>query len=57
LLQAGLSEWKVGEYVGMTAALVASTYGHISDDVQRETANAIGRRAAENVPQMSRRSA
>ena len=57
MLQAGLSEWKVGEYVGMTAALVASTYGHISDDVQRETANAIGRRAAENVPQMSRRSA
>jgi hypothetical protein len=41
----------------MTAALVASTYGHNSDDVQRETANAIGRRAAENVPQMSRRSA
>jgi integrase len=37
LLQAGLSEWKVGEYVGMTAALVASTYGHNSDDVQRET--------------------
>jgi integrase len=56
MLQEGLSEWKVGEYVGMTAALVASTYGHISDDVQRATANAIGRRA-KNVPQMSRRSA
>jgi len=57
LLQAGLSEWKVGEHVGMTPALVASTYGHISDEVQRETANAIDRPAAENVPQMSRRSA
>jgi integrase len=54
MLQEGLSEWKVGEYVGMTVALVASTYGHISDDVQRATANAIGRRA-KNVPQMSRR--
>jgi hypothetical protein len=35
---------------------VASTYGHISDDVQRATANAIGRRA-KNVSHLSRRSA
>jgi integrase len=45
LLQAGQSEWKVGQYVGMSPALVARTYGHICDDVQRETANAIGRRS------------
>jgi integrase len=45
MLQAGLSEWKVGKYVGMSPALVASTYGHVSDDVQRDTANAIGRRS------------
>jgi hypothetical protein len=44
LLQAGLSEWKVGKFVGMSPALVATTYGHVSDEVQRETANAIGRR-------------
>ncbi len=44
MLQAGLSEWKVGQYVGMSAALVARTYGHVSDDVQRATANTIGRR-------------
>jgi integrase len=60
LLQAGLSEWKVGKFVGMSPALVASTYGHINDETQRATANAIGRRVArparENVPQMSRRS-
>jgi integrase len=55
LLQEGLSEWKVGEYVGMTPSLVASVYGHIDDVEQRKTANAIGRR--ENVSQMSRRSA
>jgi integrase len=46
LLQAGFSEWKVGKFVGMSPALVASTYGHVSDDVQCETANAIGRREA-----------
>jgi len=57
MLQAGLSEWKVGEYVGMTPALVASVYGHIGEETQRATANAIGRRAAGNVPQTSRRSA
>jgi hypothetical protein len=28
----------------MSPALVATTYGYVSDEVQRETANAIGRR-------------
>ena len=44
----------------MTAALVASTYGHVSDDVQRDTANTIGRRnivgAAERKMSVSRMS-
>jgi hypothetical protein len=45
---------RVGKYVGMSAALVASTYGHVSDDVQRATANSIGRRAVANLPRGAR---
>jgi integrase len=49
LLQAGLTEWQVGQYVGMSAAMVASTYGHVSDEVLRTAANTLGRRAPRKV--------
>jgi integrase len=54
MLQAGLTEWKVGRYVGMSAALVASTYGHVNDETQRATANSIGRRALWQRPRGAR---
>jgi integrase len=57
LLQAGLSEWKVGKFVGMSPALVASTYGHVSEDVQRETANAIGRHPGRGAKYLAPRTA
>jgi integrase len=47
MLAAGKSPYQVGKYVGMTAAMVERVYGHTTDDLQRETANAIGRR---NIP-------
>lgn len=47
MLAAGKSPFQVGKYVGMTAAMVERVYGHTNDDLQRETANAIGSR---NIP-------
>ena len=44
LLAEGRTTFAVGKYVGMTATLVEKTYGHVNDALQRETANAIGRR-------------
>jgi integrase len=43
-LAEGKSPLQVGQYVGMTAAIVEKTYAHTNHDLQRETANAIGRR-------------
>jgi integrase len=50
LLAEGKTPFQVGKYVGMTAQMVERVYGHVSDDQQRETANAIGRR---NIPSPS----
>jgi integrase len=47
MLAAGRSPFQIGKYVGMTAAMVERVYGHTNDDLQRETANAIG---ARNIP-------
>ena len=47
MLAAGKTPFQVGKYVGMTAAMVESVYGHTTEDLQRETANAIGSR---NIP-------
>ena len=47
MLAAGKSPFQVGKYVGMTAAMVERVYAHTNDDLQRETANAIGSR---NIP-------
>jgi integrase len=44
MLAAGKTPFQVGKYVGMTAAMVERVYGHTTDDLQRETANAIGSR-------------
>ena len=43
----GKSPLQVGQYVGMTAAMVEKTYAHTNEALQRETANVIGRR---NIP-------
>jgi integrase len=43
-LAEGKSPLQVGQYVGMTAAMVEKTYAHTNDDLQRETANVIGGR-------------
>jgi integrase len=42
----GKSPYQVGRYVGMSAQMAERVYGHVNDEAQRETANAIGR----NVP-------
>jgi integrase len=47
LLADGKSYGQIGKYVGMSATMVERIYGHTNDDLQRETANAIGRR---NIP-------
>jgi integrase len=47
MLAAGKSPFQIGKYVGMTAAMVERVYGHTNDNLQRETANAIGSR---NIP-------
>jgi integrase len=47
LLAAGKSPFQAGKYVGMTARMVEKVYGHTNDELQRETANAFGRR---NIP-------
>jgi integrase len=47
LLAEGKTPYQVGKYVGMSAAMVERIYGHVNEDLQRETANAIGRR---NIP-------
>jgi integrase len=47
MLEAGKSPFQVGKYVGMTAAMVERVYGHTTEDLQRETANAI---RARNIP-------
>lgn len=46
-LAEGKSPLQVGQYVGMTAAMVEKTYAHTNEGLQRETANVIGRR---NIP-------
>ena len=54
MLGQGMTPFQVGKYVGMTAQMVERVYGHVSDDQQRETANAIGRRNIPGpVPQLS----
>jgi integrase len=47
LLADGKTPYQVGKYVGMSAQMVERVYGHVNEDLQRETANAIGRR---NIP-------
>jgi integrase len=47
MLAAGKTPFQVGKYVGMTAEMVERVYGHTTDALQRETANAIGSR---NIP-------
>lgn len=47
LLADGKSYGQIGKYVGMSAVVIERVYGHTNDDLQRETANAIGRR---NIP-------
>jgi integrase len=49
LLERGLSPWQAGKYVGMSAQMAETVYGHVSDDMQRETAAAIG---ARNIPRL-----
>ena len=49
-LAEGKSPLQVGQYVGMTAAIVEQVYAHTNESLQRETANVIGRR---NIPGMS----
>jgi integrase len=44
MLERGLSPWRVGKYVGMSAQMVERVYGHATDEMQRATANAIGTR-------------
>ena len=44
MLAAGKSPYQVGKYLGMSAAMVEKVYGHVTDDLQRETANSIGAR-------------
>jgi integrase len=46
-LAEGRSPLQVGQYAGMTAAMVEKTYAHTNEALQRETANVIGRR---NIP-------
>ena len=46
LLAQGKSPFQVGKYVGMTSAIVEAVYGHVTDDQQRETANAISQNKA-----------
>jgi integrase len=53
MLDAGISPWKVGRYVGMTAEMVERVYGHTNDEMQRETANAVRRNRSGSVPQVS----
>jgi integrase len=47
MLAAGKSPFQVGKYVGLTAAMIERTYGHTTEDLQRETANSI---RARNIP-------
>jgi integrase len=44
MLEAGKTPFQVGKYVGMTAGMVERVYGHVTNDQQRATANAISRR-------------
>lgn len=58
MLLEGKSPYQVGRYIGMSAAMVERTYGHVTDDAQRETANVLGRRNISSpVPQLSHTSA
>ncbi len=52
MLEEGKTPFQVGKYVGMSAQMVERVYGHVSNDQQRDTANAIGRR---NLPGPSHR--
>jgi integrase len=57
MLDAGLSPWQVGQYVGMTAEMVERVYGHADEAMQRQTANTPRRNGSGSVPQLSHRSA
>jgi integrase len=58
MLLEGKSPYQVGRYIGMSAAMVERTYGHVTDDALRATANVIGRRnIASPVPPLSHTSA
>jgi integrase len=50
MLDRGLSPWQVGKYLGMTAQMVESVYGHTNDKMQRATANVIGSRPHHEIP-------
>ena len=53
MLAAGLSPWQLGQYVGMTAAMVERVYGHVNEAMQRGTANAPRRNVSGPVPHLS----
>ena len=53
MLAEGKTPFQVGKYVGMTAQMVERVYGHVSDDQQRETANAVRRNIPGPVPHLS----
>jgi integrase len=50
LLAEGRTPFQVGKYVGMSAAMVEQVYGHVTDEQQRATTNALGNR---NIVRMS----
>ena len=47
LLQAGVSTWEVGGFVGMSEEMVRETYGHHSPDFQKNAASAGHRNGTE----------
>ncbi|MBA4034935.1 MAG: site-specific integrase [Bradyrhizobium sp.] len=42
LLEEGRTLFQVGKYVGMSAQTIERVYGHVRNEVQRDTANSIG---------------
>jgi integrase len=50
LLEQDMPPWRVGQYVGMSVQMVDRVYGHINDEMQRETANAFGGRRSYDIP-------
>jgi integrase len=50
MLLEGKSPYQVGRYIGMSAAMVERTYGHVTDEAQLATANVLGRRPSHTRP-------